>query len=67
MVAPRTQTTAVIVNNSDVIVDASSLCFIDTPVYATEPQSVMHRSTKPVDKTTHPHRTPIGTTVLFMA
>jgi hypothetical protein len=51
MVAPP-QTTSVIVNNSDVIFDASSRCFIGTPVYATEPQSLMHRCNKLVDKTT---------------
>jgi hypothetical protein len=53
MVAPP-QTTSVIVNNSDVIFDASSRCFIGTSVYATEPQSLMHRCNKPVDKTTRP-------------
>jgi hypothetical protein len=54
MVAPP-QTTSVIVNNSDVIFDASSRCFIGTPVYATElAQSLMHRCNKPVDKTTRP-------------
>jgi hypothetical protein len=63
MVAPP-KTTTVIVNNSDVTVDASSRCFIGTPVYATDPQSVTHRSNKPVDKTTRPftcERTPMST------